>query len=102
MNPSPSPNGAIGRAAGGRFAQGNPGGPGNPYARQIAELRASLLDGITPADMRAVAEALVAKARDGDVRAIKELLDRTLGKPQEADLIERLDQLEARLQEINS
>ena len=31
------------RATGGRFAKNNPGGPGNPFARQTAALRAYLI-----------------------------------------------------------
>ena len=38
-------------------------------------------------------------ARSGDVRAIKELLDRLIGKPVEADLLERIEQLEVLLQD---
>ena len=96
---SPSPNGVIGRDSGGRFATGNRGGPGNPHAKHVGELRSALLAAVTAKDMRAIARTLVARAKAGDVRAIKELLDRTLGKPQEADLIERLGQLEELLRE---
>lgn len=75
----PSTNGRTPR---GRFARGNPGGPGNPYARRVAWLRAALIDAVTNEDMRDVARVLVARAKDGDVGAIRELLDRTVGKPQ--------------------
>lgn len=75
---SPSPNG---RTARGRFAQGNLGGPGNPYARRTAALRSALLDAVTEADIRAIAKALVKRARDGEVPAVRELLDRLLGRP---------------------
>lgn len=75
--PSPSPNGRTPR---GRFAKGNPGGPGNPYARRTAALRSALLDAVTEADIRAIAKALVKRARDGEVPAVRELLDRLLGR----------------------
>ena len=36
------------RDARGRFAPGNQGGPGNPFARRVAALRQSLLDAVPP------------------------------------------------------
>jgi len=88
-----------GRAGGGRFAPGNPGGPGNPYGRQVAALRAALLEAVTPDELRAVAAKLVELAKAGNVQAIRELFDRTLGRPVEADLVERLEELERRAAE---
>ncbi len=35
----PSTNGSNGRDGSGRFAKGNKGGPGNPFARQVVMLR---------------------------------------------------------------
>ena len=95
--PAPSPNGGNGRNALGRFAAGNPGGPGNPLGPQVARLRSALLRAVTEEDMRALIAKLLELAKGGNVQAIKEVLDRCLGKPQEADLIERLEQLEERL-----
>ena len=43
------------------------------------------------------ARRLVELAKGGDVRAIKEVFDRTLGRPQEPDFIERLEAIEAAL-----
>jgi hypothetical protein len=88
---------ADGRDCHGRFTKGNRGGPGNPHAAQVSRLRTALLSAVTERDMREVIVRLVQLSKDGDVRAIKELLDRTLGKPQELDLLERLEQLEAQL-----
>lgn len=76
----PSPNGDNGRDKSGRFVKGNPGGPGNPHARQVAELRSAAINAVTPDDIRAAVEQLVAKSRNGELAAIKELLDRVLGK----------------------
>lgn len=70
----PSTNGAIGRGAGGRFAPGNPGGPGNPQGRRVAALRAALLAAVTENDLAAVVAKLVAMAKDGDLAAIRECL----------------------------
>ena len=68
---SPSPDGANGRDAGGRFTRGNPGGPGNPFARRIAELRRAAIATVTEDDIQAVITALIAKAKQGDVAAAR-------------------------------
>lgn len=78
----------------GRFAAGNRAGQGNKLAGQVAKLRASLIRGVTEADMRAIIKALVKKARGGDVAAAKIVLERTLGRPAEFDLLERLEAIE--------
>jgi hypothetical protein len=46
----------------------------------VADLRAALLESVTEADIRAVARALVKRAKAGEVAAIRELLDRLVGK----------------------
>ena len=76
---TPSPNGSNGRAASGRFAKGNPGGPGNPHARRAARLRSALYKAVTPDDLRDVIQALLSAAKGGDVSAAKELMQRLLG-----------------------
>ena len=68
------------RSPNGQFGAGNPGGPGNPYARRVAALRTALMDAVTDDDIRAVAKALVKRAKAGEVPAIRELLDRLVGK----------------------
>ncbi len=92
--PQPSANGkeAGGRDARGRFAAGNAGGPGNPFARQVAGLRQALLDSVTAADIAAVGRRLLALALEGNVQASKLLLAYTIGKPQPAADPDRLDQ----------
>jgi len=90
----PSTNGAVGRSTDGRFAAGNRGGPGNPHARQVAALRTALLGAVTPDDVECVTAKLVELAKAGNVQAIREVFDRTVGRPTEADLLERIDQLE--------
>lgn len=46
----PTPNGSLGRdLTSGRFTTGNPGGPGNPYARRVAAMRTQLLDAVDSA-----------------------------------------------------
>lgn len=95
----PSTNGDNGRDDRGRFAEGNRGGPGNPHAKRVAKLRSALLDAVTEDDLQAIIAALVRKAKGGDIMAAKILLDRVLGKPLEADIIERLERLEKLEQE---
>jgi hypothetical protein len=71
----------TGRDAKGRFAKGNPGGPGNPFARQVARLRSALVNRVTEADMDRIAEDLIVKAQLGDLAAVKLLFLYILGKP---------------------
>jgi len=70
-----------GRGENGRFEKGNPGGPGNPHARRVGELRSALLDAVSVADIQGVVGRLVTMARDGDLAAASLLLDRLFGKP---------------------
>jgi len=75
----------------GRFAPGNPGGPGNPFARQVAALRQALLNAVTPDDIHTVAKALVQRAAEGNVQAAKLLLSYSIGKPQPAPEPDHMD-----------
>lgn len=78
----------------GRFLPGNGGGPGNPHGQRVAALRSAMLETVTPADMVAVAKELIRAARGGDVAAMKVFFERTLGRPLEADILDRLEALE--------
>ena len=100
----PSADGANGggRDGLGRFAAGNSGGPGNPHGRQVAKLRAALLEAVTPEDLREIVEKLVESAKAGSIQAAHELLDRCLGKPEAVDLAIRVAELEELLAEIES
>ena len=95
----PSPTDPDGRDGKGRFAAGNKLAKGNPHAKRVAALRSALLNAVTEEDMRQIVGKLIELAKGGDVHAIKELFNRTLGRPQEADLIERLERLEEVLAE---
>jgi hypothetical protein len=74
----PAPNG---RQAGGRFAQGNSFGRGNPNLARVHLLRSRLLGSVTPENIEAVAKRLVGLAEGGDLDAIKVLLAYTVGRP---------------------
>ncbi len=65
----------------GRFGKGNSGGPGNPFARQVAALRCALLSAVSEQDLDEVARELVRQAKEGNLAAAKLLLSYTLGKP---------------------
>ena len=94
MSPSPSPTGSNGREPTGRFAAGNNIATGNPHAKRIGLLRSALLEAVTVEDMTQVVEKLLEQAKAGDIQAAREVLLRTLGRPTEADLLERLERLE--------
>jgi hypothetical protein len=98
--PPPSPNGAEGRSttaaqplnngefnghdSKGRFVKGNAGGrgrPANAFARQGAALRGVVAAVVNEAEVRVIAEALLEKARDGDVAAAKLLWAYAIGRP---------------------
>ena len=64
----------------GRFSKGNPGGPGNPFAKQTAAIRSALYKALNPSELSAVVKALLREAKAGDIAAIKEIFDRTLGR----------------------
>jgi len=49
--------------------------------------------------MRAIVARLVQEAKDGSVQAAREVIDRCVGRPTEADLISRIEQLELLLEE---
>jgi hypothetical protein len=68
----------------GRFAKGNKGGPGNPYARQVARLRQAMLDIVKPEDIQAIIVRMILAAQTGDREAAKLVLAYTLGKPMES------------------
>ena len=48
---------------------------------RTAAIRGLLLDAVTDDDLRAVIAKLVEMAKGGDLAAIRELLDRMIGKP---------------------
>lgn len=66
------------------FQKGNPGGPGNPFTRQVAIYRRALLEAISEKDIQAIMRVLIRKAKAGDIIAAKEVLDRAVGKPMQA------------------
>jgi hypothetical protein len=80
---SPSPNGQNGRDTRGRFAQGNRGGPGNPFARRVAEMRKTICAAVTPEDLQVIVQRLLRQAKTGDLAAAKLLFAYVVGRPAE-------------------
>ncbi|NLE38906.1 MAG: hypothetical protein GX621_12855 [Pirellulaceae bacterium] len=105
MAKSPSANGPNGnreRDHRGRFAKGNPGGPGNPLAARVAMLRSAIIAAVDDKDVAEVVARLIVQAKSGDVAAAKLFLERVFGPPLPVDIIERLEKLETLLEEKKS
>jgi hypothetical protein len=96
---------AAGRGAGGRFAKGWKGGPGNPLAAEVGRHRARLFKAARANDVDKALKTIreiMADGKDSDrLAAARLLLDRLIGPTVEADLIERLEALEAIFREEN-
>jgi hypothetical protein len=79
------------RETSGRFAKNNLGGPGNPFARQTAALRAYLINHVTERDLQDILDILLLNAKGGHLPTIKFLFAYVLGKPKpvvEPDLLD--------------
>jgi hypothetical protein len=70
-----------GRTAGGRFGLGNTFAHGNPVNRRMAEMRAAMLDAVTPEAVADATRKLAEMAATGDLQAIRLLFDYVVGKP---------------------
>jgi hypothetical protein len=75
--------GETGRDARGRLVPGNPGGgrPANPFARQQAQLRQTVLDEVNEADLRAVVRKVLRLAKLGNLAAVELLFKWVIGPP---------------------
>jgi len=83
----PSTNGepsTSGRDDLGRFTPGNPGGPGNPFARLVAELRQAAIEAVPREKLRAIFVKMSDLALEGNVQAAKFIAAYVIGKPQPA------------------
>src|SRR5436309_1003969 len=70
-----------GRDASGRFTRGNPGGPGNPYARRSAQLRQRMQALTSDEEIDVIFKALLKRARDGEHQSAQLVLAYAVGKP---------------------
>ena len=101
MITTPSTHGSSGNGDGrdpkGRFAPGNKLGRGNPLAGRAAKIRAVLMRKLTDKVVDELADVVLGMARGGDLAAFRELLDRTQGKSVAFDVLQRVQELEERL-----
>ncbi len=67
----------------GRFAKGNAGGPGGPRRRSF-ELRRAAEEAVTPEHVQALMRKAVRLGLEGNVNAIRFVLERVTGRPAEA------------------
>ena len=69
------------RTADGRFAQGNPGGPGRPSRQTEREYLRAMLAACTPEDWREIVARAVEDAKEGDPKAREWLARYLVGAP---------------------
>jgi hypothetical protein len=81
----------------GRYLPGNPGGPGNPMAREMARLRLRLCQTVSDEAFDLVVEKLLLLAIKGHFGAIKLLLEYRAGRPDRSVGIDELPLHEMRL-----
>jgi hypothetical protein len=81
---------APGRTPDGKFAKGNPGGPGNPHARECARILQIMQAAIADEEILHLTRKLLELGLAGDVAAIKLILAYKIGKPQPAPLPDHL------------
>lgn len=67
----------------GQFKMGNNGGPGNPYSRTVAELRANLNQCITMPMVEQVINKIFHLALEGNIPAARLFLQYAVGKPED-------------------
>jgi hypothetical protein len=75
----------------GKFMAGNPGGPGNPYNRQIAMFKRAIQSATTPEEARALTRKIYDMAMEGNLAAAKIYFTYTVGKPDKPIDPDRVD-----------
>jgi len=105
MSNTPSANGTNGNGKAhdqrGHFTERNPGGPSNPFGRQVATLRAALVAAVTPQDVQEVMAAMAVQAKKGNVAAARLYLAYSAGKPTDAPNPDQMDAEEWQLRQQN-
>jgi hypothetical protein len=89
--PGAEPRQATNRDAKGRFGPGNLGGPGNPFARQMAKFRAFIMNCNTEEHMLFAFNMMMQMIADGNVQALKLYFLYIIGKPTDAVDPDKLD-----------
>jgi hypothetical protein len=84
--PSPTAlNRHFGRQAGGQFGVGNTFAKGNPNNRRTQEIRNRLFTLASDERIDRIVNRLLEMAEAGDIHAMHEVLNRTIGKPLDAE-----------------
>jgi hypothetical protein len=74
------------RSPDGRFGPNNSGGVGNPFAKEVGNLRAKLFKKLAKGKtFDQVVDSLINQANNGNVPAIKIVFEYALGKPTDPD-----------------
>ena len=81
VGPSLAAPSTNGRDNLGRFAPGNPGGPGNPFARHVAELRKAMANAVPKEMLEAIMLKMAHLALEGNVAAGKFVAAYSVGQP---------------------
>jgi len=81
--PNENPAADSSRDAKGRFAEGNRGGPGNPFGGKVASFRKAVLACVTQEDIQQIVKSLIEMAKDGNFNAAKLILMYVAGKPEQ-------------------
>lgn len=93
----PKPNDDYGRTPNGKFAKGNKGGPGNPFAQKLNQLRTAFYEVTTPEAIREVAKKLIDTALHGEgvaaIAATKLLFQYVLSTPDGQKIAEAISDL---------
>ena len=72
-------------------------GRGSSVGRKAAKFRTALFASVKAADFREIAQRLLQEAKSGEAWAVKLVLEYLVGPPVPADVLERLEALEARI-----
>lgn len=75
------------------FSKGGKGGPGNPCSKQVNRFRIAIINAVTADDVRDIIKELVRQAKGGYLPAIKELLNRLIGKAPAFDTLHVIEQV---------
>jgi len=84
---------AEGRKADGTFASGNQAARGNQGRKAAAEFQKTLYESVTPESFKTVLAGLIEEAMNREPWAVKELLDRLLGKARQSIDVDGLPEL---------
>jgi hypothetical protein len=75
----------VDRDVKGRYLDGNPGGPGNPFNRQTAMFKKAIQSATTPDEARALTRKIYDMAMAGNLAAAKIYFTYSYGKPDAVD-----------------